>query len=253
MSRDFLQEPLPITPVQALWKEAIGLAYPNVHVRAASQSRIMYGGTAIDADAPTARAAPEMIKKPTVGDQFTIVYPLSRNLDLRLTPFYDPGRARNGHFFGLLYGATPAAVERDLETVTAGPALFRVTRRHGVSCQLAAAIADLDLSNAEIAPFFREVGGSYNWRRIAGTERLSAHSYGIAIDVNAALGGYWRWTGATEGDVGAYQSKVPWRLVETMERRGFIWGGKWHHFDGMHFEYRPELILYSRLMEGAGQ
>jgi hypothetical protein len=37
-----------------------------------------------------------------------------------------------------------------------------------------------------------------------------------------------------------------------MERFGFIWGGKWHHFDGMHFEYRPELILYARLVQEAG-
>ena len=50
--------------------------------------------------------------------------------------------------------------------------------------------------------------------------------------------------------MGNYDNKVSWRLVEIMERHGFIWGGKWHHFDGMHFEYRPELILYSRLVEG---
>lgn len=251
--RDFLKEPLPARFVHPLWKEAISLAYPNVKILEERVSQIVYGGAAITADAPTARPASVMISTPTVGDQFVTVYPLSRNLALRTTPFHDPGRVRDSRFFGLLYGAMPGAVEQDLEAVTVGPAQFRVTRRHGVACQLAASLADLDLNDAEIAPLFHEVGGGYSWRRIAGTERLSAHSYGIAIDVNPALGGYWRWTGATEGDVGAYRSKVPWHLVETMERRGFIWGGKWHHFDGMHFEYRPELVLYSRLMEGAGQ
>ena len=23
---------------------------------------------------------------------------------------------------------------------------------------------------------------------------------------------------------------------------GFIWGGKWYHYDTMHFEFRPELV-----------
>ncbi|NUM57423.1 MAG: M15 family metallopeptidase, partial [Bdellovibrionaceae bacterium] len=26
------------------------------------------------------------------------------------------------------------------------------------------------------------------------------------------------------------------------ESEGFIWGGKWNHYDTMHFEYRPELF-----------
>ena len=25
-----------------------------------------------------------------------------------------------------------------------------------------------------------------------------------------------------------------------------IWGGKWHRFDIMHFEYRPEIILQAK-------
>ena len=26
------------------------------------------------------------------------------------------------------------------------------------------------------------------------------------------------------------------------EKHGFIWGGRWYHYDTMHFEYRPELV-----------
>jgi hypothetical protein len=29
----------------------------------------------------------------------------------------------------------------------------------------------------------------------------------------------------------------------VFEKHGFIWGGKWYHYDTMHFEYRPELLL----------
>ena len=33
-------------------------------------------------------------------------------------------------------------------------------------------------------------------------------------------------------------------LVElpSEERHGFIWGGKWYHYDTLHFEYRPGLL-----------
>ncbi|MBP9613702.1 MAG: M15 family metallopeptidase, partial [Sulfurospirillum sp.] len=26
------------------------------------------------------------------------------------------------------------------------------------------------------------------------------------------------------------------------EKYGFVWGGRWYHYDTMHFEYRPELF-----------
>jgi hypothetical protein len=28
----------------------------------------------------------------------------------------------------------------------------------------------------------------------------------------------------------------------VFEAERFIWGGKWYHYDTMHFEYRPELF-----------
>ncbi|WP_372236783.1 M15 family metallopeptidase [Campylobacter pinnipediorum] len=31
-------------------------------------------------------------------------------------------------------------------------------------------------------------------------------------------------------------------MVDVFEKNGFIWGGRWKHFDTMHFEYRPELF-----------
>ena len=34
----------------------------------------------------------------------------------------------------------------------------------------------------------------------------------------------------------------PWEIVLIFEKYGFIWGGKWHHYDTVHFEYRPEML-----------
>jgi len=30
--------------------------------------------------------------------------------------------------------------------------------------------------------------------------------------------------------------------VQLFESERFIWGGRWYHFDTMHFEYRPEFF-----------
>jgi len=39
--------------------------------------------------------------------------------------------------------------------------------------------------------------------------------------------------------------------VEIFENNNFIWGGKWSHFDILHFEYRPEIILKARYFAGS--
>ena len=43
-----------------------------------------------------------------------------------------------------------------------------------------------------------------------------------------------------------YTNRFPLEIVEIFERHGFIWGGKWYHFDTFHFEYRPELITLAK-------
>lgn len=184
-------------------------------------------------------------------DQFRYVYPLDFDLAPRKQPFHDPGRPRNDAFFRALYGHGAAEVQGLLTTVgnpDLGPGRFAVTTRRGVDCQLSAALAEIAVSGADVRAVFRDAGGGFNWRRISGTQRLSAHSFGIAIDINAEIGQYWRWAGEPEGRVGAYENRVPEPVVRAMERYGFIWGGKWHHYDGMHFEYRPALIVHARIL-----
>ena len=88
-----------------------------------------------------------------------------------------------------------------------------------------------------VAPFLRSSAGPIVPRNIAGTDRPSAHSYGIAIDLEPALTHYWRW------QKGRWlEEPVPQAIVDAFEAEGFIWGGRWYHFDTMHFEYRPELL-----------
>ena len=88
--------------------------------------------------------------------------------------------------------------------------------------------------------------GTYNCRVVAGTNRISAHGHGIAIDIAIAHGDYWYWTGPGADGRYAYKNRIPWEIVEVFEKHGFIWGGKWYHYDTMHFEYRPEIIGASK-------
>ena len=74
---------------------------------------------------------------------------------------------------------------------------------------------------------------------VAGTNRRSMHSYAAAIDIATAHADYWQWSG---GEDAAWKNRIPIEIVQIFERHGFIWGGKWYHYDTMHFEYRPELL-----------
>jgi hypothetical protein len=73
---------------------------------------------------------------------------------------------------------------------------------------------------------------------------MSMHAFAAAIDISTATTDYWLWNEPVDGRY-PYRNKVPFEIVEVFERHGFIWGGKWYHYDTMHFEYRPELFLAS--------
>ena len=59
---------------------------------------------------------------------------------------------------------------------------------------------------------------------------------------------YWRWAGCQPKKSCSYPERVLQDrglqdVVTIFEANGFIWGGKWFHFDTIHFEYRPELLV----------
>ena len=95
-------------------------------------------------------------------------------------------------------------------------------------------------ANPAVAPFLQNMGGTFVVRKIAGTHRQSAHSYGVSLDVNAERSQYWRWQRPPAPI--RWRNRVPQSIVDAFEAEGFIWGGRWYHYDTMHFEYRPELL-----------
>ena len=51
-----------------------------------------------------------------------------------------------------------------------------------------------------------------------------------------------KYAGVTHVDVTSFTPAMADDIRAACERHGFVWGGKWLHFDTMHFEFRPELL-----------
>ena len=84
--------------------------------------------------------------------------------------------------------------------------------------------------------------GAYACRGVADAQQPSMHAYGAAIDLNLAYSAYWLWDGGKGAGAVNWRNRMPGKIVDIFEHHGFIWGGRWYHYDTMHFEYRPELL-----------
>lgn len=114
-------------------------------------------------------------------------------------------------------------VESHIATKTV-PILGEVTCNKYLFPQLEAALNDVIASGLqdEINP--DEFAGCYYPRFIAGSTKLSNHSFGLALDLNVP--------GNQRGTVGEMDRGV----VAIFKHWGFGWGGDWGYTDPMHFE-----------------
>ncbi|WFU33721.1 M15 family metallopeptidase [Bradyrhizobium brasilense] len=58
------------------------------------------------------------------------------------------------------------------------------------------------------------------------------HGYAAAIDLNLEVCADRLWAG--KGKSIPYENRMPREIVDIFERHGFIWGGKWGHYDTVH-------------------
>ncbi len=227
-------------------------SYPDFLAGHDENHLVFKDGTRLQiSDGKTAKTFEQLLEAPDIKDQFAIPYPLGIVLK---TPQRDedPGRIRNEPFFEKMYGDCHSGqVAKQLISVPwlphRGGHPIMATTVNGVADRLGAVSRDLDTLPAEMTRYLVPTAGTYNCRPIAGTRRLSMHAYGAAIDLNAKFGDYWLWSKAKGGDL-IWRNRIPLAIVEIFERHGFIWGGKWYHFDTLHFEYRPEIIAYAKLL-----
>lgn len=81
-----------------------------------------------------------------------------------------------------------------------------------------------NIINRGLTDQLKTYDGCFNRRKKRGGTTLSLHSWGIAIDINAAWNGF-----------GKTPTMSP-ELVKCFTDAGFDWGGVWRKPDGMHFQ-----------------
>jgi hypothetical protein len=230
------------------YAECLIEAYPGTFKGATAQGLIWKDGTLmpwIERDAGH-DAFSDRLNHADLRDQFSQPYPI----DAAWTPpperDFDPGRLRSEAFFRKMYGGSARAVERTVAPIQWMPKTInkrlRVTTVNGVHAKLEAVGRALDDLPPRLRKFVKTPAGTFVWRTIKGTDRLSMHSFAIAIDVGVKFSDYWKWNRPQPDGSYAYKNRFPQEIVDIFEAHGFIWGGKWAHFDTMQFEYRPELV-----------
>ena len=192
------------------------------------------------------KSCQRLLTNPSLKDMFYTSYPAvmptkGPGLDI------DPGRVRNEPFFLKMYGdCRKGEVAKSLVDVVWLPKKWgktvRVTRINGVARHLREVSNELDQLPPSFDNYLIPPGGTLNCRTIAGTSRLSAHGTATAIDIGTKHSHYWQWSRPDPTGRYVWHNEIPAEIVRIFEKHGFIWGGKWYHFDTMHFEYRPEIL-----------
>jgi len=222
-------------------------AYPDDLARIEDGELVWRDGTRMPLDdGKGEKSFADWLNDPDIEDTLAVPYPMG---DLKSPPAkdVDPGRARNAAFFDKIYGdCRKGAVKGKLTTVVWLPKKsgqrLPFSKINGAARALEAVSQELDRLPERFDAYLYPSAGTYNCRPIAGTRRMSAHGHGIAIDIALKHADYWRNAKPGKDGAYAYKNEIPTEIVRIFEKHGFIWGGKWHHYDTMHFEYRPELV-----------
>lgn len=188
----------------------------------------------------------QKLEKPDLQDIMEDLYPLTKDNKVP-DKSYDPGRCRNYEFLNEVYGNSRTAIEKNLVSLKNAYPSCQFNSQNNAHGSLECALKELvslSKGRSDISDLLYPGCGTYNYRLIAGTGKLSPHSYGIAIDLNTDKRDYWKWS--TKEAAESRVKEYPVELVTAFENNNFIWGGKWGHFDIMHFEYRPEIILKAK-------
>ncbi|MDQ7832389.1 MAG: M15 family metallopeptidase [Desulfovibrionaceae bacterium] len=230
-------------------------AYPGVIVDVVDEDGRIFvvtrSGRRFIYDDGRAKSAQEALDDPDLQDMLAQPYqPGPMDGDPRAGEH--PGRRRVTDFLTEVYGRNAAEVSSACRPVRFLDRTVPFNSRNGAADALgrvAARLTELVSRDPGLRDVLYPVVGTFNWRTIAGTNRLSMHALGIAIDINPGRNPYWRHHRRPSDRLARRQS-FPKEVMEAFEAEGFIWGGKWAEYDIMHFEYRPELLMKARALKG---
>ena len=215
-------------------------AYPGQNLKYVDNQILFEDGTAIIFDDGKKKDFIQILDDSDIEDMFSLEY----TTDAVPQYLQDAGRSRCEAFFKHMYGRDAKAVKNNLVTVSWFGEKIKFSKINGAAEQLKKIASEIEREHPELVSKMKS-SGTFYWRKVRGANRLSSHSYGIAIDIAVKDSNYWRWDhpDASETDPIGYKNHIPLKIVEIFEKHGFVWGGRWYHYDTMHFEYRPEIVL----------
>lgn len=245
--------PLPLT-AQATGGGAarfrhLAASYPDLLAGIEDGALIWKDGTRMPLDdGKTGKSFEQMLRSASLADQMRQVYRAGKPAGIPARND-SPGRIRHAPFFTRMYGdCTRGGVTRNMRAVIwmpkTRPQTIQVTKVNDVAGRLEKVIAGLEGLPDRFKAYLIPSAGTYNCRVVADTGQPSMHASGAAIDIATAETDYWVWARGKAGSNGLipFRNRIPWEIAEIFEAEGFIWGGKWYHYDTMHFEYRPEMF-----------
>lgn len=221
-------------------------AYPGVIKGVEGNELVLQDDTRLTiSDGRTDKSFDELLNAPDVGDMLAFDYPAGA--EAAQPPLnFDPGRVRVEALFREIYGdcrKKSLVKTRQVKWVPKhGGGMVTFTMAQGADKALEAVSAELDELPQSFGRYLVPSAGTYNCRAIANTNRMSMHAYAAAIDINTKETTYWQWVKPGADGLYHWSNKIPPEIVAIFEKHGFIWGGRWYHYDTMHFEYRPELL-----------
>lgn len=227
------------------------MAYPEyaINVEKGTDNKVylvMKSGKRIVYDDKRIKNFKEKLINPDLQDMMEQVYPI-HDIKGLMDEDFDPGRIRVYPLLKEVYGHSKEAILSNIVNVKIGykncPFNGNSKAAHSLD-KVMKELISLAQNQNNIYDNVFPINGTFNYRLIAGTNRLSPHSFGTAIDLKRDKRDYWKWASREEGQ--KRLDSYPREIVKAFERNHFIWGGKWGHFDILHFEYRPELIMKAK-------
>ena len=188
--------------------QALINAYPD-HLAAFDGANLIWkdGARMPFGDGRADKPLQELMDRPDIADMFRWPYVFDGGAS-PASPESDPGRIRNEAFSAKIYGdcqkrpagacaSVKCASSAPLKSVPWVPKLsggsMQAASVNGVGEKLRLISNELESLGPSFSKYLVPSGGSYVPRCIAGTTRLSVHSFGIAVDINPQYGGYWQY------------------------------------------------------------
>ena len=226
------------------------IAYPeyitNIEEKNGCVYLVMKSGKKLLYDDKAKKNPQEKLANPDLQDTLEQIYPLTPIKSIMKTDF-DPGRVRSYGLLTEVYGSSKKAIESNLTKVRVGYNNYQFNKSNNAANSLQAVMKEvmpLLQTNPNVRRCLLPCSGTFNYRVISGTNRLSPHAFGIAIDLASDSRDYWKWASREAGE--KRLASYSFESVQIFEKSNFVWGGKWSHFDILHFEFRPEIILKAR-------